>query len=135
MKITKTVAEALASRVAKQIEQDLKSKKEHVEQAVVSSKEFKLIQKMYKQINQLNEDIYSLEKAIAKNHSSKFYSVQINVRSEATGTIRASVPYVYIRPDMPRHENIVNDILIEGAFADSSTSVDNFVEQLTKRYL
>lgn len=138
MKINKQIAESLASKVAAQITTAHAKHFSKIENELQNSKEFKKIEALGEKYHELDSQLTQVrsELELAKN---KFYDV---VATKQDANTNVSCKYHHGKKKMQisvgsiiNTRQITDDIIIESAFADSKTSVDDFIDKIVNKYI
>lgn len=126
IKMTQTIARILAERAKKQIETSLDKKAEAIKKALLSSKEYKLLEKNVAQIEKLKNEQHALVEALQEKFDAPPVDVSVGVyRDEISVRARATV-YV---------SEIMDDIIVKAHFADSGTTEEDLVKEIVACYL
>lgn len=138
MKITKQIAESLASKVAAQIQKENAKRFSKIETELKNTKEFKKLTALKQQIAELRLKDQQLCNEFDSIKSS-FLEIVNTKRDDNTSiscTCYHSNKELNISIGMPVSlSDIVNDIMIEAAFAESGMSADEFIKKITKKYV
>lgn len=138
MKINKQIAESLASKVAAQLKEANAKRFSKVKSDIENSKEFKKITSLRQKYFNLKEELHLLEDQIgvAKKEFLSFVETKKDKNTEIYSTyLHSDKSYsISVNPVVCR-QDIVDDIMIEAAFADSGMSSEEFMEKITKKYI
>ena len=126
IKMTQTIARILAERAKRQIEASLETKAEAVKKDVLTSKEYKLLEKNVAQIQKLKQEQDQLMKAI----QDKFHTTSIRVSADVYRdeiSVRAGYRV--------NASEIMDNIIVKAHFADSGTTEEDLVKEIVASYI
>jgi len=140
MKINKTIAEALAGQVQAKIAKFNEEARKQKVTKLEDSKDVKELTALVDEIKNLRVKINDLTEKFDKKREQfdkKYGKEDLYISTSRTG-YGYDVTNVYVSA---RHEGvpdtrvIADSILVEAAFADGTTTAEEFVEKITKRFI
>jgi hypothetical protein len=140
IKITKTLAEALAGQVQARIEKSNDESRKAKTAKLEESKDFKelatLIEDIRGKRNELNDLIDKFEKK--REQFDKKYEKENVYTSASTTRYRYDPSNISVSArcqSVPCTKDIANNILVEAAFAECSTTSEEFVNKIVSMYI
>jgi transcription termination factor NusB len=140
IKITKTLAEALAEQVQTRIEKSNDEARKAKIAKLEESKDFKefvtLIENIRNKRNELNDLIDKFEKK-REQFDKKYEKDNLRICAVNTryGYDPTSVSLSSRSKGLPSTKDIANNIIVEAAFAESSTTSEEFINKIVSMYM